>query len=98
MSGQAPQGYDTTPTNAGITSSSSPPTTGPPIDGGKIGILPKRPVSLLGPSQTSSPAPAEAENTPHIASGTSIAVNRDSDSDDGLEYVENPFETDSRKR
>ena len=46
---------------------------------GKLGLLPKRPVSLL-PDPAAGPAHAEQMT----------------DEDDGLEYVENPFE-DSRK-
>ncbi|KAJ3519892.1 hypothetical protein NMY22_g12995 [Coprinellus aureogranulatus] len=50
------------------------PSTSPaPIDGGKLGLLPKRPVSLIR-----DPQPAGAR--------------RSIDSDDGLEYAENPFE------
>lgn len=53
--------------------------TGMPIDAGKLGLLPKRPVSLL-PDPAAAPA--------HVQQPT--------DDDDGLEYVENPFE-DPRK-
>ncbi|KAJ6507169.1 hypothetical protein C8R47DRAFT_85905 [Mycena vitilis] len=75
-------GYDATPTPremsaAGTTA--SPPSTNagaPAIDGGKLGMLPKRPVSLL---RTNSPP----------AGGAPPSSSSDSDE---LEYAENPFE------
>ncbi|SJK97176.1 uncharacterized protein ARMOST_00427 [Armillaria ostoyae] len=79
------QGYDLTPSPKEETVP-RPPSTGPglPIDGGKLGLLPKRPVSLL---RTSSP-PAGGQPEPPAKTD---AVN-----DHDLEYVENPFE-DGRK-
>jgi len=59
----------------------APATAAQPIDAGKFGLLPKRPVSLLrdpGPAG-STPAPAKTHNVAD-------------DDDDGLEYAENPFE------
>ncbi|KAF8740173.1 hypothetical protein AX14_008361 [Amanita brunnescens Koide BX004] len=56
---------------------SRPVTT---IDGGKLGLLPKRPVSLL---------------KPQVAAGGQTVVERQTsvdDDDDELEYTENPFE------
>ncbi|KAF8629212.1 hypothetical protein AX17_005797 [Amanita inopinata Kibby_2008] len=53
-----------------------------PIDGGKLGLLPKRPVSLLKPQ-----SPAD---------GHEVSQKTPTDDGDGLEYAENPFE-DSRK-
>lgn len=91
----ATQGYDATPNAPALrtdvpAASSSPPPAGQatssstalspaaaPIDGGKLGLLPKRPVSLV-------------RDTP-----SSQQVKRD-DSDDDLEYAENPF--DDRKK
>lgn len=57
----------------------TPSTTPPPsnIDPSKIGMLPKRPVSLLGPQ---TPPPAQSP------------TRRDSDGEGDLDYVENPFE------
>ncbi|THH28590.1 hypothetical protein EUX98_g5590 [Antrodiella citrinella] len=49
-------------------------STGSPIDAAKLGILPKRPVSLHGSSAQDHPPPVRR------------------DSDDELEYMENPFE------
>ncbi|PPQ84587.1 hypothetical protein CVT25_015790 [Psilocybe cyanescens] len=72
-----------------------PPSTsqGPPIDAGKLGLMPKRPVSLIrDPASTSAPGGAGA------AAGSSAAATPqqrhllDDDDDDGLEYAENPFE------
>ncbi|KAK0195111.1 hypothetical protein F5146DRAFT_1024247 [Armillaria mellea] len=79
------QGYDLTPSPKEETVP-RPPSTGPglPIDGGKLGLLPKRPVSLL---RTSSP-PASGQSGP--------LANTDAVDDHDLEYVENPFE-DGRK-
>ncbi|KAJ8521827.1 hypothetical protein ONZ45_g1530 [Pleurotus djamor] len=53
-----------------------------PIDGNKLGLLPKRPVSLLRP-ETGSGAPTQMQ--------------RQESTDDDLEYVENPFEEGNRK-
>jgi len=73
------------------------PTTAQPIDGGKLGLLPKRPVSLirdnaaisatasaLAPGQTDGKQPA----TENAVKGYVV----DDGDDDELEYVENPFE------
>ncbi|TCD67863.1 hypothetical protein EIP91_011860 [Steccherinum ochraceum] len=59
-----------------------PPTTGSgsPINAAKLGILPKRPVSLLGSQPNSATAP-DSPSSPR----------READDDD-LEYMENPFE------
>ncbi|KAK7043722.1 hypothetical protein VNI00_008334 [Paramarasmius palmivorus] len=92
------QGF-TTPAVAsetqGYNVSSSPPAssaatprppatgTGSGIDGGKLGLLPKRPVSLIAQS----PPPGEANKT-----------KRPDDDDDELEYVENPFEEGSGRK
>ncbi|KAJ2926745.1 hypothetical protein H1R20_g10342, partial [Candolleomyces eurysporus] len=88
----AVQGYDASPTSTPATAPSPPPatssTTGAssvpppasnaaPIDGGKLGLLPKRPVSLV-------------RETPQ--------PRRSYDSDDGLEYAENPFEEQNSKK
>ncbi|KAL0578442.1 hypothetical protein V5O48_003542 [Marasmius crinis-equi] len=64
-----PQGYDM----SSAAETAAPPATGSGsgLDSGKLGLLPKRPVSLL----RKSPPPTKP-----------------SDSDDELEYVENPFE------
>jgi len=75
----------------------APPATGStaspgPIDAGKFGLLPKRPVSLLRdpgappivPPSGSAPAAASAK------------VHHVDDDDDGLEYAENPFEEDKK--
>jgi hypothetical protein len=61
------------------TSMGSRPSTA--IDGGKLGLLPKRPVSLLKPQ--------ESENAQELTRQDSL------ESNDELEYAENPFE-DSR--
>ncbi|KDR75089.1 hypothetical protein GALMADRAFT_248978 [Galerina marginata CBS 339.88] len=75
-----------------ISSAATPPppatSQGAPIDVGKLGLLPKRPVSLLRDPNAGSPSP------PVIAashSGQSY-----NDDDDGLEYAENPFEDDGK--
>ncbi|KAF7305902.1 CUE domain-containing protein [Mycena chlorophos] len=85
-------GYDAEPVSmpapaggAGAAATPSPPMTqsgAPQIDGGKLGMLPKRPVSLL----RTTPPPAGA------ASGAPP-----SSDDDELEYAENPFEEGGRK-
>ncbi|KAJ7813497.1 hypothetical protein B0H14DRAFT_2853225 [Mycena olivaceomarginata] len=65
----------------------APPSTNsgrPQIDGGKLGMLPKRPVSLLG------------TNPPPAATGAGGGAPPSSDDDD-LEYAENPFEEHGRK-
>lgn len=97
-------------------------TTSPPpskIDAGKLGLLPKRPVSLLRPQSPEAPAPAAAglgsggALTPSLslsssapapaavvppdASRTIVVRHDDSDSDEDLEYAENPFEDGRRK-
>ncbi|KAK0225607.1 hypothetical protein IW262DRAFT_1357018 [Armillaria fumosa] len=79
------QGYDLTPSPKEETVP-RPPSTGPglPIDGGKLGLLPKRPVSLL---RTPSPP---TDGQPGPTAKTSAVDGHD------LEYVENPFE-DGRK-
>jgi hypothetical protein len=85
-------GYDLSspaepPSSANLLSQTIPPVETPSdtpaapnsastVDYGKIGLLPKRPVSLL---KTETPPP-----------------NRTTEEEDGLEYVENPFE-DRRK-
>ncbi|KDQ15324.1 hypothetical protein BOTBODRAFT_54882 [Botryobasidium botryosum FD-172 SS1] len=60
------------PSAGGATGSPSPP----PLDRAKLGLLPKRPVSLLGPSPNASAAPGPP------------APKRE----DSLEYVDNPFD------
>ncbi|KAF7315864.1 CUE domain-containing protein [Mycena indigotica] len=80
-------GYDTEPVSMPAPSGATPtpPSTNPgapPIDAGKLGMLPKRPVSLL---RTNPPPP-----------GTSSGAPPSSD-DDELEYAENPFEDKGRK-
>ncbi|KAG6813138.1 hypothetical protein H0H92_013762 [Tricholoma furcatifolium] len=59
---------------------SSSGLTSPPIDGGKLGLLPKRPVALLRPGEQGAP---QLERQHSLQS---------QDSDDDLEYAENPFE------
>ncbi|KAH9485073.1 hypothetical protein JR316_0001979 [Psilocybe cubensis] len=64
-----------------------PPATsqGAPIDGGKLGLMPKRPVSLI----------REPNAQPAAGSGSGSQQQRsllDDDDDDGLEYAENPFD------
>ncbi|RXW25028.1 hypothetical protein EST38_g843 [Candolleomyces aberdarensis] len=88
----AVQGYDASPSSTAATAPSPPPATSStagassvpppasnaaPIDGGKLGLLPKRPVSLV-------------RETPQ--------PRRSYDSDDGLEYAENPFEEQNSKK
>ncbi|KAF5326273.1 hypothetical protein D9611_000383 [Ephemerocybe angulata] len=86
----AVQGYDVSPNDsalrassppAGVSSTSTstvpPPASGAtPIDGGKLGLLPKRPVSLVRDSAADGKQPRRSESL----------------DDDGLEYAENPFE------
>ncbi|KAF7357798.1 CUE domain-containing protein [Mycena venus] len=78
--GSASAGYDVgAPREMGAGATPGPPSTqsgAPPIDGGKLGMLPKRPVSLL---RTNSPPSATTGAPP-------------SSDDDDLEYAENPFE------
>ncbi|KAK7692202.1 hypothetical protein QCA50_003826 [Cerrena zonata] len=68
----------------GSTDVSRPPTTqsGSPINAAKFGLLPKRPVSLLGSQPPSEVKPSQEH----------------SDDDEELEYLENPFEDDNKKR
>ncbi|KAK7005950.1 CUE domain-containing protein [Favolaschia claudopus] len=84
----SPTGYDATPApGAGGPGTPAPPSTqsgAPQIDGGKLGMLPKRPVSLLA----TSPQPSSA----HTGAPPS------SDDDDALEYAENPFEEDKTRK
>lgn len=89
----AVQGYDVTPdsssditpppgisTATGATDSPTRPQ-GAPIDGGKLGLLPKRPVSLLRTQDSA------AGDSPYQVQRSSS----EGDSDD-LEYAESPFE------
>ncbi|KAI0088154.1 hypothetical protein BDY19DRAFT_907113 [Irpex rosettiformis] len=74
------------PTNSSSTNGNStprPPTTqaGSPLNVAKFGLLPKRPVSLLGPQGS--------------GTGQRRIDDDDDDDDDDLDYVESPF--DSRK-
>ncbi|PPQ63691.1 hypothetical protein CVT24_004576 [Panaeolus cyanescens] len=67
------------PLAAEATSSIAPPpatNSGAPIDAGKFGLLPKKPVSLL----------------PQSSATSGPASNNIYDSDDDLEYAENPFD------
>ncbi|KAI6037582.1 hypothetical protein EDC04DRAFT_2126319 [Pisolithus marmoratus] len=85
-----PRGF--TPGLGPIPLSGVVPSSGPQRAGGtaarsnvefsKLGLLPKRPVSLVRPS--SPPATA--------AGGRNVPAQRKESSDDELEYVENPFE------
>ncbi|KAF5385961.1 hypothetical protein D9615_002640 [Tricholomella constricta] len=66
-----------------------PPPTGlgspsAPIDGGKLGLLPKRPISLLR-----SQSPPAGLHAPGLETQYSQQSQDDSD---GLEYAENPFD------
>ncbi|KAH8107782.1 hypothetical protein BXZ70DRAFT_912606 [Cristinia sonorae] len=79
------------PAGAGIASSPGsdvprpPPTgSGSPINAAKLGILPKRPVSLLGSQPPSTQGPPSPPSP------------RRDTQDDDLDYMENPFE-DKRK-
>lgn len=56
---------------------------------GKLGLLPKRPVSLLRDPATSSSPPAVSQLQPD---------RQLSEDGDGLEYTENPFEETEKKR
>ncbi|KAF8070805.1 hypothetical protein FPV67DRAFT_1043812 [Lyophyllum atratum] len=67
-----------------------PPSTGsgrgtqssaPPIDGGRLGLLPKRPVSLM-----------RSQSPPGLQAQHSQQSQQDTDDSDGLEYAENPFD------
>ncbi|GLB37813.1 putative CUE domain containing protein [Lyophyllum shimeji] len=96
-------GYDVTPEPATTPPSAAPPastTTTPqsdtprppssgatPIDGGKLGLLPKRPVSLL---RSQSP-PGQPHAAPPPLQSQHSQQSQD-DSEDGLEYAENPFD------
>ncbi|KAF8160687.1 hypothetical protein B0H34DRAFT_795571 [Crassisporium funariophilum] len=112
------QGYEVTPSPsvspppstqpAGLTTSSSPPRppttgSGPPIDAGKLGLLPKRPVSLLRDpaSASASLTPSGTGNPPGLSAmgmGTgspppaALPTRKATEDEDGLEYAENPFE------
>jgi len=87
------QGYDVTPMTSSMPVPGSdaprPPVTGrgTPIDAGKLGLLPKRPVSLLRD-------PAPASNSANTAQESPRRESEDVDG--GLEYAESPFE-DRRK-
>jgi len=99
------QGYDTAPakpptrsiadmTNGSdtVTSTSTirpPGIPNPPIDGGKLGLLPKRPVSLLRPPTDQQQHATGAIE--HSQSQASLQASEDS-GDGGLEYAENPFD------
>ncbi|KAG5639456.1 hypothetical protein H0H81_001578 [Sphagnurus paluster] len=65
-----------TGSGSGFGIGSTSPGAAAPIDGGKLGLLPKRPVSLMRPS------------SPPVQH----SVSQESDESDELEYVENPFE------
>ncbi|CAL1706191.1 unnamed protein product [Somion occarium] len=67
------------PSPRGSTDIPRPPATqsGSPINAAKLGLLPKRPVSLLRSQPPSETKPAKEH---------------DGDDDDDLEYIENPFE------
>jgi len=93
------KGYDLSPSH-----SITPPDTPEPlppmnnsaplssnIEAGKLGLLPKRPVSLLrDPATTSSSPPGASELQP--------SRQLSQDDDDGLEYTENPFEETEKQR
>ncbi|KAF4620916.1 hypothetical protein D9613_000306 [Agrocybe pediades] len=87
----------------------SPPATmqgaPQPIDAGKLGLLPKRPVSLLrdpNPGAGSPPSGSGSGSTGVAAStnnGKAPATSHnDNYSDDDLEYAENPFEDSTGKK
>jgi len=83
-SGSQPAQSTTAEASSGGFAASGPPR-GPslanPIDGGKLGLLPKRPISLIrDPPQTQS-QPAQQ---------------RHPDDDDDLEYAESPFDDDRK--
>ena len=76
------------------------PTTAQPIDGGKLGLLPKRAVSLVrDDAAAASPSPSalapiqtNGEEPPATEKPVTGYVVDDVDDDDGLEYAVNPFE------
>ncbi|TFK66496.1 hypothetical protein BDN72DRAFT_844275 [Pluteus cervinus] len=95
-------GYDvsTPPSNSPPRVASTPSSPPKQIDGVKLGLLPKRPVSLLRPKSpgtaetgaSGSTAAAAASTAATPAPAAAAAAKKDYDSDDGLEYAENPFE------
>ncbi len=64
----------------------------------KLGLLPRRPVSLLRPKSPTvadtgaSGSTAAAASTAATPAPAPVVAKKDYDSDDGLEYAENPFE------
>ncbi|KAK1229057.1 hypothetical protein PQX77_007873 [Marasmius sp. AFHP31] len=82
-----PQGYDASPSSpsAAEIQTPAPPATGSGtgLEKGKLGLLPKRPVSLL------------AQSPPQSTTNTKPSKQ---DSDDELEYVENPFEDNAGRK
>ncbi|KAJ8078503.1 hypothetical protein PM082_012785 [Marasmius tenuissimus] len=82
-----PQGYDvfSSSSSAAETQTPAPPATGSGtgLEKGKLGLLPKRPVSLL------------AQSPPQSTTNTKPSKQ---DSDDELEYVENPFEDNAGRK
>ena len=86
------------------TSTVPPPITSPaaPIDGGKLGLLPKKPVSLIrdeNPTVVGKDSNADAPGPTTASSGTTAkGYTVDDDDDDGLEYAESPFDDTTHKK
>ncbi|KAF9484421.1 hypothetical protein BDN70DRAFT_872420 [Pholiota conissans] len=70
-----------------------PPQSGPTLDGGKLGLLPKRPVTLLRDPASPNTASGAAGTLPTAVATTTPVYHDDYEDDDDLEYAENPFES-----
>ncbi|KAF8813913.1 hypothetical protein BYT27DRAFT_7220251 [Phlegmacium glaucopus] len=95
------KGYDLTPSPSHTPPETpeplpaSPPrasSSAVPIDAGKLGLLPKRPVSLLR-----DPPPVGGSGSPPAVSLHSQPTRKLTEDDYGLEYTENPFEEPEKK-
>ncbi|KIJ61279.1 hypothetical protein HYDPIDRAFT_116013 [Hydnomerulius pinastri MD-312] len=90
-----PASWNTRASSPPVSSVQRPPSTGSGSPGGvdfsKLGLLPKRPISLVRPQ--SPPGRAASSSPPFSATAHPMArAHSGSEDDDELEYVENPFE------
>ncbi|KIJ60006.1 hypothetical protein HYDPIDRAFT_190188 [Hydnomerulius pinastri MD-312] len=90
-----PASWNTRASSPPVSSVQRPPSTGSGSPGGvdfsKLGLLPKRPISLVRPQ--SPPGRAASSSPPFSAAAHPMArAHSGSEDDDELEYVENPFE------
>jgi len=77
------------------------PSPAAPIDGGKLGLLPKRPVSLIrdeNPTVAGKNTTADDSSSTTTPGTTAKGYAVEDDDDHGLEYVENPFDEPAHKK